>query len=155
MSGGVTPLYKPRTPSFRTVTSRQSSGPLKCSALVVCRRTLTVSKLDHYQHYPKTWRVPSLRMTNKTLRQARTSASHEAFVTSPCRYRFCISALADCPVALGHRLGVYRFLSPRHNSQALPHADYLARVTPRRMERQQNKYQGDRYTRSSVIGNKT
>lgn len=44
-SGGVAPLYKPRTPSFRTVCSVQSSGPRKWTSLVVCRRTLTVSNL--------------------------------------------------------------------------------------------------------------
>lgn len=44
-SGGVAPLYNPLMPSFRTVCSTQSRGPLKCASLVVCRRTLTVSNL--------------------------------------------------------------------------------------------------------------
>lgn len=44
-SGGVAPLYSPRTPSFRIVCSTQSSGPRKCVVSEVCRRTLIVSKL--------------------------------------------------------------------------------------------------------------
>lgn len=46
-SGGVAPLYSPLTPSFRTVCSTQSKGPLKCPSLLVCNRTFTVSKLAH------------------------------------------------------------------------------------------------------------
>lgn len=44
-SGGEAPLYNPFTPSFRTVCSVQSNGPLKCPSLLVWRRTLTVSNL--------------------------------------------------------------------------------------------------------------
>ena len=34
MSGGVAPLYRARTPSFRTVCARQSSGPHNCKGEV-------------------------------------------------------------------------------------------------------------------------
>lgn len=44
-SGGVAPLYNPRTPSLRTVWRVQSNGPRKCPSLLVCKRTLTVSNL--------------------------------------------------------------------------------------------------------------
>lgn len=45
INGGVAPLYNPLTPSFLTVCNTQSRGPLKCESLLVCSRTLTVSKL--------------------------------------------------------------------------------------------------------------
>jgi len=42
--GGEAPLYSPRTPSLRRVRVRHSRGPVKREAVVVCRRTLIVSK---------------------------------------------------------------------------------------------------------------
>lgn len=42
-SGTLRPLYRPKTPSFDMVLFRQSNAPLN-SLLVVCKRTLSVSK---------------------------------------------------------------------------------------------------------------
>lgn len=46
ISGGVAPLYSAVTPSFRTVCSKQSNGPVNRELFVVCSRTLIVSNLQ-------------------------------------------------------------------------------------------------------------